>query len=142
MKKSVVDIVPYDQIKKIHSLDYGNFFFLENAIVAEVAEGITYDWSKGKKIIDLGLEFYGPFSSVHYISNRINDYSVRPQDWKKFSKYQKHLKTYTVVTYGKIGFTNLVFERIFFPCNINHFHDLEKALDFINEYDKRLNEKM
>ncbi|MCG9972362.1 hypothetical protein [Christiangramia crocea] len=135
IKKSVVDIVSRKQIKEVHKLGYGNFFFLEGVIVAEVNEGITYDWPKGKNIIDLALNYYGSCSSVHYISNRINDYSVRPQDWTKFNTYQKHLKTYSIVTYGKSGFTNLIFERMFFPYQIHHFYNLEMALEFVDEYD-------
>ncbi|MDX1544429.1 MAG: hypothetical protein R3214_10825 [Christiangramia sp.] len=137
-KKSVLEIVPRIQITKIHDLSFGKFFFLENIIISEVTEGISFDWSKGKQIIDLALQHYGQDSSVHYISNRIHDYSVRPQDWRKFGDFQKNLKTYSIITYGKIGYTNLIFEKIFFPSIIYHFTELEKALEFVGEYDKHL----
>ncbi len=52
MKNSVVDIVNPIEIKPAHRISYGNFYFLPKTIVAEVSEGIIYDWSKEKHIID------------------------------------------------------------------------------------------
>lgn len=140
MKRSVLDIIHPLQIRQIHRLEFGNFFFLQNTIIAEISEGIVYDWSKGKQVIDLALEAYGPNFPLHYISNRINDYSVRPQDWLKFKDHRHYLRTYSIVTYDKTGFTNLIFEKLFYTSKIYHFQDLPSALNFVDHLNWQLSE--
>ncbi|TBW29199.1 hypothetical protein [Gramella sp. KN1008] len=141
MKKSVLDIVPYDQITKIHHLEFGNFYFLDNIIIAEVFEGVVYDWSKGRLVFALAAQHFGR-SPVHYISNRINDYSIRPQDWRSFYEHKQYLESYCIVTYTSSGYTNLLFEQLFYSSQIYHFHDLENALTFVKQYDKQLRENL
>ena len=134
MKNSVVDIVSPLQIQEAHKLSYGNFYFLSRTIVAEISEGIIYDWSKGKHIIDLALDHYGLYNPVHYISNRIYDYTIRTQDWTKFISYHRHLASYCVVSYAKTGVSHMIFERIFFRSQIHHFSSLQEALHFVDNF--------
>lgn len=138
MKTAVKDIVRNAEIQAVHKFPYGEFFFLSNIIVSEIAEGIIFDWAKGKNILDLGLAHYGKFAQVHFISNRIHDFSVRSQDWPKFINFQPHIITYCIVNYGKPGMTNLLFEKIFFRSQIHHFDNLRSALEFVKKFDTHI----
>lgn len=134
---SVINIIPEKDIKQSHNLEFGNFYFLKNTIISEVKESVTYDWNKAQQIIKLAEEFFGPDFHVNYIANRINDYSVVAQDWIKFFKQNRKLKSFCIVTYSKVGRINLVMERFFYkPSHIHHFTNLQDALDFIQNQEE------
>lgn len=130
-KNSVINILPEDGVKEIHHLDFGNVFFLDRTIVTELKEGITYDWEKGKQIINLAEKFYGKNFYVNYMANRIHDYSVKAQDWTRFFEENRHLRSFSIVTHGHTGITNIAIERLFYKeGKIMHFTDLKLALQY------------
>ncbi|CAL66569.1 hypothetical protein [Christiangramia forsetii] len=128
---SVLNIVPDDSVKEIHHLDFGDIIFLDQTIITELYEGITYGWEQASQVIVLAEKSYGQDFYVNYISNRLHDYSVVAQDWSKFFKQNRQLRSFCIVTHSKTGTTNIAVERIFYKeGNIMHFTDLSEALKF------------
>lgn len=129
--KSVINRVPKESIKEIHHLDFGDVIFLDKTIVTELNEGIIYGWEKGKLVIELAEKCFGRDFYVNYMANRIYDYSVIAQDWKKFFEDNRKLRSFCIVTYGQTGITNLAMERLFYKeGKIMHFTDLTLALQY------------
>lgn len=132
--KSIINLIPEENMKEIHHLDFGTIFFLDNTVVTELNEAINYDWEKSFQLITIAEKLYGKDFYVHYIANRINDYSVVAQDWLKFFDQGRKLKSFCIVTHGDTGTTNIAIERLFYKDDtIHHFTDLAEALKFTGD---------
>ena len=119
-------------LKKI-SLPYGNFYFLENVVVTEIAQGVTFTLEKARPVIDAALEFYGPDKKLGYVSNRKNNYAVAPQDWLRFFKEREILGAIGLVAYTPIGFTNIILEKLFIRTKIQRFTNLDMAISWTSQ---------
>ena len=88
-------------------------------IIAEVAEGVFYDWKKALIVIDLAEAFYGKMAMPHYISHRIHKYHVNPADWLNF------FQIVYLFTSGKIFSSSYIINNYFDALN----NDQKKFLD-------------
>ena len=57
----------------------------------------------------------------------------RSSDWLQFYKERHHLEAFAVVAYNKIGFMNVVLEKIFSQTRIRKFSELEKAVQWVEQ---------
>lgn len=120
----------HDILKKLE-YSYGNFYFLKNVIVSEIHEGEVFDYSKAKPAIDAAIKFYGRNARLGYISNRINTYSITPQDWNKFYKERYCIKAMALVAYTPMGQSNILVEKLFIRNRVERFNSLEFAVHWI-----------
>lgn len=128
MKKTVKEVSYFKNIREIRESDFGIFYFFDGLVISEIKEGVVFNWSMAKKIINIAYEVIGKDKPIAYISNRIHDYSVIPTDWLKFYKNRHQLEFYSVVAYDKGGLSSIVLEKMFFKDNIRQFSDLESAI--------------
>lgn len=128
MKKTVKEVSYFKNIREIRESDFGIFYFFDGLVISEIKEGVVFNWSMAKKIINVAYEVIGKDKPIAYISNRIHDYSVIPTDWLKFYKNRHQLEFYSVVAYDKGGLSSIVLEKMFFKDNIRQFSDLESAI--------------
>ena len=127
---TIIDSTLADSILDVHITDQGNFYFLDGMVISEINEGITYSWEEAKKVIQAVHKFYGPNISVCYISNRVNNYSVKPSDWLKFYKNNNVLNGYAVVTKSEQSWFNALMEKVFSAVEIKRFEDLYEAIEW------------
>ena len=113
------------------SLPFGNFYFFQKFIIAEINEGVHFTWDHGIQILDIAKKHYGDDAKVPYISNRIYSYSLHAQDWLRFFNKHNNINSLAIVAYSKIGFMNIVLEKIFTRVPIKKFQTLEKAVDWV-----------
>ncbi len=138
MKKTVKEIDFFKNIREIRECDFGVFYFFDGPVISKIKEGIVFNWSMAKKIIDIAYEVLGKDKPIAYISNRINNYSVVPTDWLKFYKNRHQLEIYSVVAHSKSGLSSIVLEKMFFRDNIRQFSDLETAITWsISKIDEK-----
>ena len=128
MKKTVKEVDFFKNIREIRECDFGVFYFFDGLVISEIKDGVVFNWSMAKKIINIAYEIIGKDTPIAYISNRINNYSVVPTDWIKFYKNRHQLEFYSVVAYNKGGLSSLVLEKMFFKDSIRQFSDLETAI--------------
>jgi hypothetical protein len=128
MQKTVKDTAFFKNIREIRECEFGVFYFFDGLVISEIKEGVVFNWSMAKKIIDIAYEIIGRDKPIAYISNRINPYSVVPTDWLKFYRNRHQLKYYSIVSYDKGGLSSIVLERLFFKEKIRQFEDLESAI--------------
>ncbi|WP_036381124.1 hypothetical protein [Muricauda sp. MAR_2010_75] len=128
MKKTVKEIDYFKNIREIRECDFGVFYFFDGLVISEIKEGVVFNWTMAKKIINIAYEILGKDNPIAYISNRIHNYSVIPTDWLKFYKNRHQLEFYSVVAYNKGGLSSIVLEKMFFKDNIRQFSDLENAI--------------
>ncbi|WGK64521.1 hypothetical protein [Croceiramulus getboli] len=134
----VLDSTLKNQILQEHQLDFGDFYFFDNYVVAEIYDGELFDWERAQIVIDLATTFYGADAKINYISNRIYNYSIIPQDWIKFYKNRYQLKSFSVVTYSQSGLINMIFERMFCRAKIRQFESLMDAVKHVYVLDQKL----
>ena len=124
-------------IKEEHRFNFGSFYFFDDFIISEINEGELFEWDKAQKVLEVGEKFYkNKGSQVNYISNRVHDYSIKPQDWLAYLNKRDLFKVFAVVTYRKTAIYNLVIERFFYKGEIFSFESLLEAVNFIRKGDK------
>jgi len=120
-------------VEDIYILQSGIFYFCEDFIISEINEGVHFTWDDTGDLIDLAYQHYGNDRKISYISNRINKYSVRPQDWIKFFKEDHNLEHYAIVTYNKISFAQAAMEKFFFKSKMKRFENLALAIQWVQK---------
>lgn len=131
MKIRIKDAKLDHLIEDIHVSKYGVYYFFKNFIISEINSDVVYTWSEAQDAIAAAYKHYGDNPSICYISNRVNDYSVKPTDWLKFFK-QNSLKGYAVVTHSKKGFHNVIIEKLFIKSKVEYFDNLFDAIEWAN----------
>lgn len=132
MKIIFTDLIK--EIQDVHSTENGNFYFFENYVISEIHEGVIYNWEAAQELILLINAHYGPKSSINFISNRVNKYSIVPTDWIKFynNQYSSRLNSYSIVSYTNSNLLNIMIEKLFMKVSANHFSDINLAIHSIN----------
>lgn len=129
----VADSNLVSEIEDIYILQSGTFYFCSQYVISEINEGINFDWTLAQEVIELVYAHYGTEVEISYISNRINSYSLVPQDWLKFFSARHSLRCFAVVTYSKAGLMNVMMEKLFFKSKIKKFESLYEATDWVTE---------
>ena len=119
-----------NQIKDVYVSDSGIFYFLDGIIISEINEGVTYTWDEAQEIINEALKHYPSGKQICYISNRVNKYSVKPQDWLKFQKANLKLNGYAIVTEFESSWQSALMEKFFFRFKMERFNDLHAAISW------------
>ncbi|WP_435577472.1 hypothetical protein [Gilvibacter sp.] len=120
---------PYkDQILKEVQFPYGTFYFLDRIIISEINQGVSFTYEQAKPVIETALEFYGDDAKIGYVSNRINNYALAPQDWLKFFRERENIHAVGIVAYTPIGLTNIILEKIFIRSRVKRFTSLDFAM--------------
>lgn len=123
--------IPY-KLEDVYVFDYGTFYFFENFIISEINEGVLFDWELAKEVIDVALNYYGENPRIGYISNRVNSYSLKPQDWLKFFGARHTLTSFAIVDPKSQSSTLL--EKLFFRSLIQKFDNLNDAAAWVQEH--------
>jgi len=123
--------------KAIHEINYsfGGFYLFDTFVVGEIKEDVLFSWNDhGRQLAEELSNLYdNNGKDIVYISNRTNDYSIIPTDWKKFYKYSYNLKAYGIISYTKTGFFNAMIERMFVNTKLRWFNSLEDAVTWVGE---------
>jgi hypothetical protein len=122
----------YKDVIKEFNYSHGDVYIFEGFVVSENNYGITYSWDNhGKKVVDDIVDFFGKTgNNLVYISNRINSYAVKPNDWLKFFSHSYSIRGYGIVSKTKGGVMNTMIENLFFNKKIQRFESLEVAIDW------------
>jgi hypothetical protein len=120
-----------DEIEEIYILESGTFYFCSQFVISEINEGINFDWKLAQEVIDLVYNHYGAEVEISYISNRVNSYSLVPQDWLKFFEARHTILSFCIVTYTKAGLMNIMLEKLFFKSKMKKFEKLYEATDWV-----------
>jgi len=112
-------------LQKVFEMDIGTAYFYNNIVVVEAKEGVTISYQTGFAFLVKGLQYLGTKPWV-YIANRINSYSVNPNDYKYLEKIPT-LKGIAIVTPTELGKKNAALEANFFNKDFIVVDDLASA---------------
>lgn len=121
--------------RAIHEINYsfGDFYLFDTFIVGEIHDNVHISWKEHGRMIaeELSNLYDNNGKDIVYISNRVNDYSLVPTDWKKFFKLSYNLKAYGIISYTKTGYFNAMLERMFVNTKLRWFNSLEDAIVWV-----------
>lgn len=130
----------FEDSKHSKTLDYyklkmpfGDFYFCEKFVLAEINTGVHFDWVKIELVIKEIIKFYGTNIKLAYISNRVSSYSIDPQDWAKVAQYGNMLIGSAIVYYNYIMYLNAALEKRFSKGEIHPCLSLDDAISWVNQ---------
>lgn len=92
-------------------LPFGNFYLYEKFVVAEMHEGVHFDWNKTEILIKELLNYYGEKPKIAFVSNRINHYSIDPQNWAKWKTEFDFIIASAIIVYNNATLMNATIEK-------------------------------
>lgn len=120
-------------IRKVLTVGCADLYFMDNIVIVEVKRHAIMGKDEVEPILDAIKEEYKSFINVHYISNRTEVYSLKPTELVLLKNKINSFKSYSVITYGDKGKTNLVFERMFLKKEIKTYENLHMAIEAVSE---------
>jgi hypothetical protein len=112
-------------------LDFGTYYLCRNFFVGELNESVHFDWDKAEQVIYELYKFYGEDAKLAYIANRINDYSVDPQNWIKVETQHEFLIASAIVAYNNSTYINASIEKNFTKSSIKRCLSLTEAIEWV-----------
>ena len=110
---------------------FGDFFLFDKFIISELNEGIHFDWDKIEEVIAMLQDNYGDTIKIGYISNRVNSYSIDPQNWVDFQKQYDFVVATAVISYSEFAYMNATIEKRFFENSLKRCMNLDEAIGWI-----------
>ncbi|MBU2940295.1 hypothetical protein KO494_12180 [Lacinutrix sp. C3R15] len=119
----------YTYTKK--TLAFGELYFLDNFIIAEMNHGIHLSWNKIVKMIDVIHLHYGVNCKIAYISNKINSYSYDPNHWVYFFKHYNFVVASVSICYSEMSYINASLEKQISSKSVKRSNSLEEAVSWV-----------
>ncbi|MGY0392312.1 hypothetical protein ACW5R3_07145 [Bizionia sp. KMM 8389] len=113
------------------TFSFGTFYLCDKFVIAEHNEGVHFDWIKIQQIADFLIKFYGPLIKIGHITNRINNYSVDPNLWRKFNNTYGFIIASAIVVYNEFALRNAHLEKNFSKNSIKTYSSIEEAIFFM-----------
>lgn len=110
---------------------FGNYYLMEKFIVAELFEGVHFDWEKTEMLIAGIIDFYGENPKIGFISNRINHYSIDPKNWLKWETEYGFIIASAIVVYNSSNYMNASIEKKFAKRSIKRCASITEAIDWM-----------
>ena len=110
---------------------FGNFFLFENFIISELDEGIHFDWDKIQEVVGMLYDNFGKEIRIGYISNRINSYSIDPQNWVDFQEQHGFIVASAIISYSEFAYMNATIEKRFSENSLKRCINLDDAISWI-----------
>ncbi len=117
--------------KKI-TFEFGDFYFFDKFMVAEIAEGVHFGWEKVMQLVTETYSFYGKNFKIAYLSNRIHSYSIELTNWSKLKKEgHNFVVAIAVVSYSDLGIKLATLEKVFAYSSLKRCKTLDEAVNWI-----------
>lgn len=126
--KQVKEVDFFCNIKEVREFVFGVFYFFDGMVIAEIKEGVNFDWKKSRMVIQVSEEILGHDNIKVFISNRVNNYTVNPSHWLNCYRHKTRLPYYVIVGPSKNSFSNVVVEQLLLKGVLHQFTDLEEAI--------------
>lgn len=113
------------ELEHVLKTDLVTVYFYNDIVVVEAKEGVTLSYKTAFSILVSGLKYVGNRPFI-YIANRINSYSVNPNDYIYLEKVPT-LKGIAIVSPSELGKKNAELELNFFRKPMAIFDTVSEA---------------
>lgn len=123
-------------LKQLLETEIGTIYFYEKVVIVEAIEGVTLSYKTSFSILVKALQITGLKPFV-YISNRVNSYSVDPNDYKYLNQIPS-LKGIAIVSTLESARKNAALEKSFSKKTMEIFEDISDAYQWaVNRLDDK-----
>lgn len=112
-------------------MPFGSYYLCEKFLIAELDEGVHFDWDKAELIIKKIVDFYEDNTKIGFISNRINHYSVNPSNWLKVEEKYNLIEASAIVMYNNSTYMNASIEKQFSKTSMKRCLSLQEAIEWM-----------
>lgn len=116
-------------------MSFGTFYLCDRFFISELHEGVHFDWEKIEAVIKELFNYYGKNARVGYIPNRINSYSVDPNNWSKVNELYNIIAASAIVYYNFSNALNAEIEERFYQKTMKLCNNLDEAITWIRDLD-------
>lgn len=122
----------YKEAIQVLNFSFGTFYLCDGFVVGEIKEGTIFSWDMHAKLLveEISDLYDCNGKNITYISNRVEQYSIKPADWIKFYKSGFSLKGYAVVNTRPKGIKKAIFEKLFMKSRLRTFANLNTAIEW------------
>ena len=113
------------------TLSFGDFYLLDNYIIAELHDGTHLDWSKMQELATELIRHYGFELKIGFIANRVNSYSSDPHVWTLFDQEFGFIIATAIVVYDDISYMNATLEKQLSSTSLKRCSSLEEAIHWM-----------
>ncbi|SFD49138.1 hypothetical protein SAMN04489722_110144 [Algibacter lectus] len=117
-------------------LPFGTYYFCNNIVISELNEGVHFDWDKCSMMINKILEFYGEDCKIGFISNRINNYSVDPNNWVRAHSEYNFMIASAIIIYQNSSYKVATLEKYFSQKKLKRCLSLEEGITWLQKFKK------
>ncbi|MDN3665408.1 hypothetical protein ACFFU1_15650 [Algibacter miyuki] len=124
-------ILTYKRIEK----PFDTYYLCDKFYISDINRGINFSWIHAQTMIDIILNFYGEQAKLGFITNRVNNYSVDPQNWVKAQKEHNFMTINAIVTYSEPSYKVSTLEKHFIKNTLKRCFSLEEAIKWVQNHD-------
>lgn len=129
MKESIPHNFPIETpLKKKLQTELGTLYFFDSLLIIQINSGVTLSYKTGGSLLIKALSIIG-LKPIVLISNRVNSYSVDPNDYKHLQKVPM-LKGIAIVYHNETSKKNAELEKNFFHKPFKGFSSMEDAVQW------------
>ncbi len=122
----------FEKLKPLKvKLAFGNYYFCDQLVIGEINEGMHITWSMAKILIQEILKFYGDAAKIAYVANRVNSYSIDPQNWIRLEREYNFLVASAIVIYNNPSYINASLEKNFSHKSMKRCLSLSEAISWV-----------
>ncbi|EGV42788.1 hypothetical protein BZARG_2991 [Bizionia argentinensis JUB59] len=115
---------------------FATYYLCDRFLIAEHNEEVHFDWDKIQQTSEFLIEFYGPNCKIGHIANRVNNYSIDPNLWRKFNKEYGFIIASAIAVYDDFAYRNATLEKQFSSNSIKRCTSLEEAIFWMQNLDE------
>ena len=118
------------------TLSFGDFYLLDNFIIAEFNEGTHFNWNKIQELAAELIRHYSYELKIGFIANRVNSYSTDPHLWTNFNQEFGFFVATAIVVYDDISYMNATLEKQFTENSLKRCSSLEEGIHWMQNLDE------
>lgn len=112
-----------------YNLPFTDVYIFDEFVITQAKEGITYSKSELITLIGAISKHFAEDSPFDFISNRVNDFSIDPNDLRWFLQAFDNIRSYNVAYYDSPTKAHLSIESLFAPIPVKSYPHLVLALE-------------
>ncbi len=120
-----------------YNLPFTDLYIFDEFVISQVKAGYKYTQSDAIRLVGAITKHFPNNAPFDFISNRVNDFSLDPNDLRWFLSLLDNIRSYSVAYYDSPSKANYTLESQFSPIPVNAFPNLVLALEALYASSKK-----
>jgi hypothetical protein len=129
----IKDLKLREEPQSIYHLDIGTFTVFETFVVAELKEGLIMGFNQWRGMWELIYDHFGTSGNFGLICNRMNAFSIIPQELSLIAELFSNSPKIAIVNYTTVGRMSAQYEKRYWPFPVELFNNLSQGMDWMDD---------